>query len=207
MAAPTASRHAFRVALAEIAQKAKATLPEANGRVDAAVAIVLQGDVELLHDGSALVGSQADPAKVYRVEHGQCECPNFVRAPAEFCKHRLAVGLLRRATELLASTSEAEGELTPRTHPAPLPEAPVSITLKAILHGHEVLVTLRGHDFASVQAQVSHALGWLKSETPPEASSPGEGWCAGHQAHMKLNEKDGRSWYSHKTAQGWCKGR
>ena len=35
----------------------------------------------------------------------------------------------------------------------PLPEAPVSITLKATLHGHEVMVTLRGVDFASVKAQ------------------------------------------------------
>ena len=36
-------------------------------------------------------------------------------------------------------------------------EAPVSMTLKATLHGHEVLVTLRGHDFASVQVQVEQA--------------------------------------------------
>ncbi len=32
MAPSTASRHAFRLALAEIAHKAKATLPECNGR-------------------------------------------------------------------------------------------------------------------------------------------------------------------------------
>jgi hypothetical protein len=38
-----------------------------------------------------------------------------------------------------------------------LPEAPVSITLKATLHGHEVMVTLRGVDFASVKAQVEQA--------------------------------------------------
>jgi cytoskeletal protein RodZ len=37
---------------------------------------------------------------------------------------------------------------------APLPEAPASITLKATLHGHEVMVTLRGVDFFSVKAQV-----------------------------------------------------
>jgi hypothetical protein len=78
MSAPT--RHAFRAALAEIAQKAKATLPECNGRVDAAVALVLAGDVELSPDGSALVGSQSHPEKVYRVEHGQCECKDYVRS-------------------------------------------------------------------------------------------------------------------------------
>jgi len=44
----------------------------------------------------------------------------------------------------------------------PLPEAPVSITLKATLHGYEVLVTLCGVDFASVKAQVEHASAWLQ---------------------------------------------
>jgi hypothetical protein len=37
---------------------------------------------------------------------------------------------------------------------APLPEARVSITLKATRHGHGVLVILRGVDFFSVKAQV-----------------------------------------------------
>jgi hypothetical protein len=47
----TPARQAFRAAVAEIAEKAKATLPECNGRVDSAVKIVLAGDVELLPDG------------------------------------------------------------------------------------------------------------------------------------------------------------
>jgi hypothetical protein len=35
-----------------------------------------------------------------------------------------------------------------------------------------------------------------------------EGWCVRHAVQMKLNHgKDGRQWYSHKTAEGWCKGR
>ena len=38
----------------------------------------------------------------------------------------------------------------------------MSITLKATLHGHEVMVTLRGVDFASVKAQVEHASAWLQ---------------------------------------------
>ncbi len=201
------SRHTFRVALADIAQKAKATLPECHGRVDAAIALVLAGDVELCTDGSALVGSQADPQKSYRVIHGQCECPDFVRAPAEFCKHRLAVGLLRRANELLASAADGAAVPVAGDPLTRLPEAPVSITLKAILHGHEVLVTLRGHDFASVQTQVAQALDWLKAQTQAQASSPAEGWCALHQVQMQHNQKDGRTWWSHKTAEGWCKGR
>jgi hypothetical protein len=64
-----------------------------------------------------------------------------------------------------------------------LPEAPVSITLKATLHGHEVLVTLRGVDFASVKAQVEQASEWLKVQVPAQSTGQPEqshklGWCA-----------------------------
>jgi hypothetical protein len=51
------ARQAWRDAVAEIAEKAKATLPECNGRVDSAVKIVLAGDVELQADGTAKVAS------------------------------------------------------------------------------------------------------------------------------------------------------
>ncbi len=53
----TAARQAFRAAVAEVADKAKLTLPECNGRVDAATKLVLSGDVELLDDGKARVAS------------------------------------------------------------------------------------------------------------------------------------------------------
>ena len=51
------ARAAWREVVAEIAAKAKETLPECNGRVDKAVAIVLNGDVELLEGGKAKVAS------------------------------------------------------------------------------------------------------------------------------------------------------
>jgi hypothetical protein len=47
-----AARQAWREAVAEIAVKAKQTLPECHGRVDSAVKIVLAGDVELLAEES-----------------------------------------------------------------------------------------------------------------------------------------------------------
>src|SRR5438132_9509697 len=46
----TTTRRAWREAVAEIAERAKQTLPECNGRVGKAVAIVLNGDVEELAD-------------------------------------------------------------------------------------------------------------------------------------------------------------
>jgi hypothetical protein len=73
---------------------------------------------------------------------------------------------------------------------------------------------LRGHDFASVQAQVEQASQWLKAHAPAPAANQGPsqrvgepGWCAIHNTAMPLTTKSGRSWYSHWTADGWCKGR
>jgi DNA invertase Pin-like site-specific DNA recombinase len=35
----------------------------------------------------------------------------------------------------------------------------------------------------------------------------GKGWCHKHGLQMTQSHKDGRSWWSHKTADGWCKGK
>jgi hypothetical protein len=36
---------------------------------------------------------------------------------------------------------------------------------------------------------------------------PVTGFCPVHNVAMTQNHKDGRSWWSHKTDQGWCKGK
>ena len=226
----TPARTAWREAVAEIAEKAKATLPACTGRVDKAVAIVLAGDVELLPDGTAKVASQSNGTTVYHVVNGHCDCRDFEKAPHQFCKHRLSAAIARRAQELtkvkLAGTN---GQAEPLSQPAPaqsdtptvpLPEAPVSITLKATLHGHEVMVTLRGVDFASVKAQVEQASEWLSVQAPaqPPTQPPSQGtmqsahedspYCHKHKAVLKRYERNGQVWYSHKTADGrWCRGK
>src|SRR5437867_10070499 len=81
------ARQAFRQAVAEIAAKAKAKLPECNGRVDSAVKIVLAGDVELLADGTAKVASQSNGTTTYFVVNGECQCKDFAKAPSNWCKH------------------------------------------------------------------------------------------------------------------------
>src|SRR5262249_2657946 len=132
----------------------------------------------------------------YVVCNGTCECRDFARVEGGWCKHRISAGIHKRAMTLAkqklaqldsASTGQAEALSQPAQPPAPtapLPEAPVSITLKATLHGHEVLVTLRGVDFASVKAQVEQASVWLTAQAPaqPPTQSPGhaEGWCSKH---------------------------
>jgi len=213
------TRQAWREAVAEIAERAKQILPACNGRVDKAVAIVLNSDVELLADGTAKIASQSNGATQYVVCNGTCECKDFPKAPSGWCKHRIAAGMQKRATALMQKKlstgtndqAEAPAQAQPEAPTAPLPEAPVSITLKATLHGHEVLVTLRGVDFASVKAQVEQASEWLKvqapAQLPTQSPSHPEGWCSKHGVQMHQNHKEGRSWWSHKTAEGWCKGK
>jgi hypothetical protein len=58
--------------VAEFAAKAKAHLPDANGRIDNAVQLVLRGHVVLEPDGTALVTSQQGHG-TYRVADGTCE--------------------------------------------------------------------------------------------------------------------------------------
>ena len=81
------SRAAWREAVAEIAAKAKATLPDGAGRVDRAVQIVLNHDVEQLEDGKAKVASQSHGQVVYHVVNGECSCKDYPKAPSGWCKH------------------------------------------------------------------------------------------------------------------------
>ena len=81
----------------------------------------------------------------------------------------------------------------------------MSITLKATLHGHEVMVTLRGVDFASVKTQVEDASQWLQAQSGQDTDTTPQ--CPKHGA-MKPSTK-GKGWYCpHKLADGsWCKGK
>ena len=83
------ARAAWREAVAAIADKAKAKLPECNGRVDKAIAIVLNGDIELLPDGTAQVASQSNGTTAYHVGNGHCDCRDYEKAPHNLCKHRV----------------------------------------------------------------------------------------------------------------------
>src|SRR5262245_5502619 len=94
------ARPAWREAVAEIADKAKAALPECNGRVEKAVAIVLNGDVELLPDGKAKVASQSNGSTAYFVVNGECQCKDFPKAPSGWCKHKISAGIHKRAYAL-----------------------------------------------------------------------------------------------------------
>src|SRR6266571_655030 len=105
------ARTAFREAVEVVAAHAREKLPEAvNGRIEAACKIVLQGDVELLPDDKAKVGSQTHGTTTYHIVDGTCDCRDFEKAPDHWCKHRIAFGIYKRATALAKQKLEAQAE-------------------------------------------------------------------------------------------------
>src|SRR5216683_127658 len=117
----TSTRQAWRAAVAEIAVKAKQTLPDCAGRVESAVKMVLAGDVELLADGKAQVASQSNGQTVYHLVNGTCDCKDYPKAPSNWCKHRIAAGMQKRATALMQRplTAGTNGQVEVPAVPAP----------------------------------------------------------------------------------------
>ena len=102
---------------------------------------------------------------------------------------------------------------------APLYEAPASVNCHIMLEGRQVQVTLRDTDEQRLLERLATVLrkypdlpsatGKNQRSAADETSDKGQrDWCQIHACTMRWNEgKDGRQgWYSHKTADGWCKG-
>jgi hypothetical protein len=170
-------------------------------------------------DGNWFVqGSEVEPYLVVREPAWQCECPDHHYRKI-MCAHIIAVQLWVRATQMAHTAQpESRAEATPEhdpapetveeTMPTPLPEAPCSVNCHVLIAGRQVQVTLRGTDEAEVLTRLEAVLARYPVPQPPaQPQGHGEGWCAKHSVQMTLNNKNGRIWYSHKTDEGWCKGR
>jgi hypothetical protein len=124
--APLPPQQAWRSAIATLATRARKALPDSTGRIDLAVQLILNGDVELLPDGRARIGSQSDPTKTYTLNGRACPCPDAGKAPSGLCKHRLAKGLYARALDLTKAlvergTTVSTAAEVPTEAPAPVP--------------------------------------------------------------------------------------
>jgi hypothetical protein len=202
--ASSPDRQQFRALVAAVASRATAILPQAvNGRIESAVKLVLAGDVFFCEDGTVEVGS-SDPTRYYKLVGQACTCTDFTqgKAPDGWCKHRIAAGIDKRVRELLSPTISTE----PAPPAAALPEAPASVNVRLQIAGRDVQLTLRDTDETRLLQRLQDVL--ARYPLPPtQGPGLGQGWCAKHGVQMKLTQKDGRSWYSHKTADGsWCKG-
>jgi len=230
MLTPPPAREAFRQAVAQVAAKAHAKLPQCTGRIDSAVKLVLAGDVKLMPGGGARVASRSDAQVTYHTVNGHCDCKDFPRAPEGLCAHRLAYGIMRRASELVPQTPPVEREPSaapvrlPAAPAAALPEAPASANCHITIAGRQVQLTLRDTDEDRLLQRLQAVLARYplpQPVAPPQSPltpqqhnaaamhRPVTGFCPVHNVHMHLNHgKDGRSWYSHRLPEGgFCKGR
>jgi len=204
MSAPSSpsDRQAFRELVAQVAAKAKGILPqETNGRIESAVKLVLNHDVQALDDGSIRVGSSSDPTRVYHLVGTACECKDYPRAPEGWCQHRIAAGISKRVGEMLAALPAP----APEAPAVPLPEAPASVNVHLTIGGRQVQLTLRDSDEGRLLARLEAVL--QRFPLPEQAPAQGEGWCSRHNVQMAQQTKQGRVWWSHRTPEGhWCKG-
>lgn len=203
---------AFTHALQADVARLQAQHPILAGALDKAFALVAGGHVFPLEDGrSAHVRSQSDPTRVHLV-NGTCDC-TATKYHAAPCAHRLALRLYQRTGAQRTGALEEErwegawpSEAPPP--PPPLPEAPASINVRLQIDGRDCQLTLRDSDEARLLQRLAMVLTqYPVPQAPAQASSTAEGWCRKHGLQMTQNHKDGRSWYSHRTEQGWCTGR
>ena len=116
---------------------------------------------------------------------------------------------------------EPEPTEEPRPLPTPLPEAPASVNVRLTIAGREVQWTLRDTDEGRLAERLAALL--ARYPLPTQASPQGQltaeqhnaaamhkrvdGFCPIHNVQMKLNDKNGRQWWSHRHEGDWCKGR
>ena len=223
------ARTAFREAVEAVADRARAKLPELHTRVDKAVLLVLNGDVSINANGEGTVASQSNGHVVYAVGKGDgCSCKDHPKAVKGLCKHILSYRIFTRARALAReklATLDAEASKTeplPPVQPAPVvspsthSEAPASVNCHILLEGRQVQVTLRDTDETRLLARLATLLQQYpiaQPPTEPPTQSTGSAvpddnpFCHTHKVPLKKFSKDGRTRYSHKTANGrWCRG-
>jgi hypothetical protein len=85
-----------------------------------------------------------------------------------------------------------------------LPEAPASANCYVEIAGRKVQVTLRDLNEEQLLSRMEKLLARFPAEDDTQLP---EGWCSIHQVQMKPQKNARGAWWSHKTEEGWCKGR
>jgi hypothetical protein len=118
--AMTQAQH-WQVAISQAAEAARKRFPHSNDRIERAYELVHAGKVVLHPQTRTATVTSSDGTKAYTV-NGTCECPDVMRAPESFCKHALAVAILKKATALVREFQRATAPVV--VHPEAMdPEA------------------------------------------------------------------------------------
>ena len=224
------ARKAFREAVEAVAEKARTALPESNGRIDKAVHLILNGDISIDAKGEGTVASQSNGTGAYNVGKGfSCPCKDHPKSPRGLCKHLLCYHIFTRSTALAKQRlAEVDAASNGTTTPAPeqvdeapvtvppqdpvaipatpaLPEAPASVNFHTTIAGRQIQITLRDTDETRLLARLEMLLQRFPVVEEPKEPAQQEGWCAEHNAKMKLHHGKKGTWWSHKLPNGqWC---
>lgn len=207
----------FAQAVQHVSGLAQARLPESlHGNVQRATALVLGGHVWMDDDGKHAQVLSSDGTTWYLV-NGNCTCMGVAHAPNALCKHRLAVAIYRRASELLATSSS--GRVQPAAaEKTTLPEAPASVNVRVLIDGHEAQVTLRDTDeerlltrLAALLARYPQACGGKRTpdapaHTPPPSTAGETPTCPYHGAMRESTKVKGTFYCPSRMGDGtFCK--
>ncbi len=102
--------------IAQLADEGKMIRPQLVKRIDRALAIIAANVITRQADGTYLVPSSSRDNRTYTV-NGVCDCADArgdhptTAAPDGWCKHRLAVGLVKRADLIIAAHAQEQYEL------------------------------------------------------------------------------------------------
>jgi len=192
--------------------------PEREGELARAHALILHGMVvPSLEDPATGQVLSSDLQTTYSV-NGVCSCPAGEHGRG--CKHMQAWKLYQYVQRKLdvqgsqtaqepisTSQSTVDTSHVPDT-PQGLGEAPASVNCHITLAGRQVQLTLRDTDESRLLTRLEAVLTRFPVSATPSADAQREGFCAIHHTPMRQTTKNGRTWWSHKTADGqWCKGR
>ncbi len=118
-----------------------------------------------------------------------------------------------------AAEVPGSGSLVPGSHQKPhtrnqkpasraCAEAAFSLTLKGTMGGHDALLTARGNSFEEFAANVQRLQGLLDGPaSAPPAAAPTRA-CPVHPEELLTQQRNAKgAWWSHPTADGWCRGK
>jgi hypothetical protein len=97
----------WQCAISQATEAARKRFPHSNDRIERAYALVHEGKVVLHPKDKTATVQSSDGTKAYTV-NGHCDCPDAPRAPENFCKHALAVAIMKKATVLVKALSQAK---------------------------------------------------------------------------------------------------
>jgi hypothetical protein len=101
----------WQCAISQATEAARKRFPHSHDRIEKAYALVHDGKVVLHPKDKTATVQSSDGTTAYTV-NGTCECPDAARAPEHFCKHALAVTILKKATVLVKAFQAATAPVT-----------------------------------------------------------------------------------------------